>query len=278
MGGGLVSDYHIIHRIDHGIERVSYMPVAPRPAPALFFQHGMWHGAWCWHHWQALFASWGWESHAISLSGHAGSPRQRPLRWCTLTYYLRFLADELARFRVPPVLIGHSMGGALTQWHLKYYGDLPAAVFVAPWPSHTLLPSFWPALKRDPIGGLLNQVTLTATPSIRTPARAAAMLITQGALYTPAELHARLGPESGIVMFQHNPPWWRPPTHTKTSLLWLAGVEDAVIAEAVERRSAAYYGAHYVAIPHAGHNLMMEHNYRDTAHIIHTWLEGVLSA
>lgn len=36
------------------------------------------------------------------------------------------------------MLIGHSMGGALTQWYLKYGRSLPAAVLVAPWPSHAM--------------------------------------------------------------------------------------------------------------------------------------------
>ncbi len=265
--------YQITREIHNDIERITYTPDQPRYATPLLFQHGMWHGAWCWEHWQALFATWGWTSHAISLPGHAGSPVQRPIRWCTLSYYLRFLAAEIARLPTRPVLLGHSMGGALTQWYLKHHGDLPAAVLVAPWPSHTLLGSFGRVLKLDPVGGLLNQITLTANASVRNPARAAALLITEGALYTPAELHARLGPESALVMFQHNRPWWSPPQRTNTPLLWLAGEVDAPIAEPVERRSAAHYGAEYVVIPGAGHNLMMERSYQATAQTIHDWLE-----
>jgi pimeloyl-ACP methyl ester carboxylesterase len=273
-----VTAYHVSHRVDNGIEWISYLPTDRRFPTPLFFQHGMWHGAWCWEPWQALFAAWGWESHAISLPGHAGSPVQRPLRWCTLSYYLRFLTDALAALPSPPIVIGHSMGGALTQWYLKHHGDLPAAVLVAPWPAFSLLPSFWRVLKRDPLGGLLNQLTLSATPSIRTPARAAALLITEGARYTPAELHAHLGPESGIIMYQHNPPWWIPPRRTKTPLLWLAAADDAVIAEASQRRSAAHYQADYRVIARAGHNLMMEHNYHETASTIGTWLKRTVGA
>ena len=267
-----MTNYYVQRQVTDGIEWVSFLPYRRRFAIPLFFQHGMWHGAWCWEPWQALFASWGWESHAISLPGHAGSPRQRPLRWCTLSYYLQFLSDAIDRLPTRPVLVGHSMGGALTQWYLKYHPGLPAAVLVAPWPSHMLLPAFWGAFRLDPVGGLLNQLTLSATPSIRTPARAAALLITDGAYYSPEALHARLGPESGLVMFQHNPPFWYPPTTTQTPMLWLAGAKDAVIPEAMERRSAAYYGADYEVIPSAGHNLMMEHNYQTTAELVLSWL------
>jgi pimeloyl-ACP methyl ester carboxylesterase len=169
--------------------------------------------------------------------------------------------------------MGHSMGGALTQWYLKYGGDLPAAVLVAPWTSHSMLPSMFRSAWRDPFGVLLCELTLTSTPAIRNPARAAEMFIHAGALYSPEELRARLGPESFLVLAQYNPLLWSPVKHTSIPLLWLAGEADALISEQESRRSAAHYQAEYVAVPEAGHNLMMEKSYRETAEIIQKWLD-----
>ena len=115
--------FSVQRSINNGIERVTYIPKHRRFETSILMQHGMWHGAWCWQQWQELFAEWGWESHAISLPGHAGSPTQRPVYFCTLGYYLRFLKAEVERLPRKPVLMGHSMGGALTQWYLKYVGD-----------------------------------------------------------------------------------------------------------------------------------------------------------
>lgn len=268
--------FSIQQSINNGIERITYTPKRRRFETPILMQHGMWHGAWCWQHWQELFAAWGWESHAISLPGHAGSPAQRPVYFCTLGYYLRFLKAEVERL-LPrkPVLMGHSMGGALTQWYLKHVGDdLPAAVLVAPW---DLRGNFadgairrW--LRLDPLGVLLVSLSGSAWPYIRTPKHAAQKLISPQAIYTPEELHARLGSESAWVMIQHNPPWWRPPEQVKTPLLWLAGDMDTVIGVEAEGRSAAYYQADLVIVPKAAHNLMMEHNYRETAETIHDWL------
>ena len=145
--------YDVSHTIEAGIERISYRPKRPRFKTPILMQHGMWHGAWCWHLWQALLAEWGWESHAISLPGHGGSPVQRPIPLCTLDYYLGFLKAEIDRLPRQPILMGHSMGGALTQWYLKYVGDdLPAAVLVAPWVSHSTLADGLPRLLRiDPM-------------------------------------------------------------------------------------------------------------------------------
>ena len=170
--------------------------------------------------------------------------------------------------------MGHSMGGALVQWYLKYVGDdLPAAVRVAPWVSHS---TFADGLVRflwlDPVGVLLATLTASATPYVWTPARVVQKLISASPLYSPPELHARLGPESALVMMQHNPPFWAPAKKVTTPLLWLAGEIDTVVGEAAQRRSAGYYGADYVVVPGAANNLMVEHNYRQTAETIHKWL------
>ncbi len=111
--------YHVTYSISDGIERIVYTPDQRRFATPIVMQHGMWHGAWCWEPWQKLFAEWGWESHAHSLPGHGKSSTQRPIRWCTLQYYYEFLNTEIKRQPRRPILMGHSMGGALTQWYLK---------------------------------------------------------------------------------------------------------------------------------------------------------------
>lgn len=268
--------YTVSHTITDGIERIVYTPRQRRFATPIVLQHGMWHGAWCWQPWQALLAEWGWESHAHSLPGHGRSPTRRPTRWCTLQYYYEFLNDEILRHVQKPVLIGHSMGGALTQWYLKYGRPLPAAVLVAPWASHDMLTltlgkHIW---RLDPVGLLISLATLSATPMVRSPRHAAACFIAEGAIMSPNELHARLGPESGLVLLQYTPPFWKPaaPDTISTPLLWLAGGADAVIPERVSRLSAAYYNAEYHVAAGAGHDLMLECSTAETAHAIHGWL------
>jgi len=267
--------FFVQHSINDGIERVIYIPKQRRFETPILMQHGMWHGAWCWQLWQELFAAWGWESYTFSLPGHAGSSRQRPHYFCTLDYYLRFLKAEVERLPCQPVLMGHSMGGALTQWYLKYVGDdLPAAVLVASWAAQGTLPNDGgaPWRRLDPLGLLLVALTGSAQFFIRTPKHAAAILLSPKSVYTPEELYVRLSPESAWVMYQHNPPLWYPPAQVKTPLLWLAGEIDAAITVDNGRQSATHYGADFVVVPQAAHNIMLEHNYHETAEMIHHWL------
>ncbi|MEM7098408.1 MAG: alpha/beta fold hydrolase [Pseudomonadota bacterium] len=141
--------------VENGIERISYLPARQRFSTPIVMQHGMWHGAWCWDSWQGALAEFGWESHSLSLPGHGRSPEQRPIRWCTLDYYLGFLSEFIEGVSSRPVLMGHSMGGALTQRYLKKVrDDLPAAVLVASWPSHSTFASgLVDFMRLDPWGG-----------------------------------------------------------------------------------------------------------------------------
>ena len=265
--------YTITKTIQNGIEHITYVPNQKRYNTPILFQHGMWHGAWCWWLWQELFAEWGWESTSISLPGHGKSPTQRPLRFATLSYYLKFLKNTIDDMPSKPILMGHSMGGALTQWYLKHHEDLPASVLVAPWVSHSALKdSMFRLMKLDFIGMTLGFCTLSATPWIRNPKAAAQKLISKNAVISPDDLYNKLGEESLVICWQHNPPFWFPAKKVDTPLLWLAGELDAVIGEDAERRSAQHYGAEYHVIPEAGHNLMMEHNYEETAQLICNWL------
>jgi pimeloyl-ACP methyl ester carboxylesterase len=266
--------YVMRHTVEDGIERIVYTPKVRKHVTPILMQHGMWHGAWTWQWWQPLFAEWGWESVAVSLPGHGASPVQRQIELCTLDYYLGFLKAEVDRLEQPPVLMGHSMGGALTQWYLKYCGDLPAAVLVAPWVSHsTLLDGLPRIMAVDPLVVLLTSLMWSAAPWVRSPERAARLLITDGALITPEELYDRLGPESNLVVMQHNPPFWSPPDDVRTPLLWINGEKDAVISVPQATRSAEFYQAEHLIVPDAGHNLMMEASYGKTARLIGEWLE-----
>ena len=265
--------YAMRHTVEDGIERIVFKPKQRKHLTPILLQHGMFHGAWAWQWWQPLLAEWGWESVAVSLPGHGASPVQRRIELCTLDYYLGFLKAEIDQLEQPPVLMGHSMGGALAQWYLKYCGDLPAAVLVAPWLAHSAVLDLPQILMVDPLLPLLSSLAWSATPWVRSPQHAARLFITESALITPEELYDRLGPESQIVALQHNPPFWSPPDDVRTPLLWLTGEKDAVISLKQATRSAAFYQAEQLIIPEAGHNLMMEKSYRETACSIVKWLE-----
>jgi len=260
-----------------GVERVVMRPRHKRHQTPLLFAHGMWHGAWCWRPWQELFALWGWESVAFSLPGHGESPVQRPIRWCTLGYYTDFLVREVERMEQKPVIIGHSLGTALSQRYLKEHGDdLPALVMLAPWLTRSMIGLVGRYFGIDFAGAVATILTLTAAPCVRSADSAARIFLGKESTCTPEELHAGLCAESMLLPLQHNPPFWTPPTDIQTPTLWVSAEHDALIPEAASRESAEEFGAEYLMAEGAGHDLMMAPDHALTAATINDWLLQII--
>ena len=76
------------------IEHIVQQPEKRTHKTPLLFQHGAWHGAWCWELWMDYFASLGYEVHAISLPGHGKSSQNKHINFYTLKDYVDTLAGE----------------------------------------------------------------------------------------------------------------------------------------------------------------------------------------
>lgn len=259
--------------ITDGIERITYTPARRKYDTPILLQHGMWHGAWCWQQWQQILADLGWESHAISLPGHGGSDPAR-VRFATMGRYLDVLRAQVDRLERKPILMGHSMGGALAQWYLrKVADDLPGVVLLASWTARsTWADGMLAHMRRDPVGTTLVGLTLSTNPFIRSAKWSSSMLISDHAIMTADELHAKLVPESALVLNQHNPPMWSPKRSPKTPMLWVAGGADAVVSLKGARKSAEFYGADWICVEGAGHNLMIDKDYEQTAQTVSEWM------
>lgn len=267
--------YQIKQAVVDGIERISYYPDNPRYKTPLLFQHGAWHGAWCWQWWQELFAEWGWVSHAHSLPNHAGSAKKRPVILSTMGFYTEQLKAEVDRLETKPVIIGHSMGGMITQWYLKQHGELPAAVLLASIPLHEYPLRYF---IKDPFAMTLAMLTLSGKPFVRNPEVTAHNFISEGALLSPEELHQRMDDESLLVTMQLNHLLWHPRPKPQTPILVMVAEKDTLFSVEEEKQLAKFYGADFHLAEGIAHNVMMERTYRENAQVIHDWLlkKGIL--
>ena len=261
--------YTAEHEISDGIERITYRPEQPVYKTPLVFQHGAWHGAWCWQYWQELFAEWGWISHAHSLPAHGQSTRKRPIRLCTMQLYRDTLKAQVERCAAPPVVIGHSMGGMVTQWYLSHVGDLPAAVLLASIPLYDYP---WRYLFLNPVSMALAVIGFHGYPFVRSPKHVRQLLISDHALLSAEELHAKLDDESLIVPLQLSPLTWRPRKNVKTPVLVMAAGDDSLFSVEDEQSLVRHYAADFHLIPDTAHNAMIEPSYRESARALHDWL------
>jgi pimeloyl-ACP methyl ester carboxylesterase len=73
--------------------------------------HGAWHGAWCWEQVVPRLAARGHDARAIDLPGHGADPTPPgDVGWDD---YMRRMGEVLTEGDEPPILVGHSLGGAV---------------------------------------------------------------------------------------------------------------------------------------------------------------------
>jgi pimeloyl-ACP methyl ester carboxylesterase len=73
--------------------------------------HGAWHGAWCWEKVVPLLAARGHAVRAIDLPGHGRDPK--PPGAVTWDDYMDRMREAIEASGEPPILVGHSLGGAV---------------------------------------------------------------------------------------------------------------------------------------------------------------------
>jgi len=107
---------------------------APRPGrkPPLLFLHGAFAGAWFWDYFLPRCADAGFDCHALSFRGHAGSGGHESLHSFGINHYVQDLSRAVSEFKQPPILIAHSMGGFVAQRYLASHdGNIAGIVLMA---------------------------------------------------------------------------------------------------------------------------------------------------
>ena len=97
--------------------------------PPLLFVHGSNLAAWCWQeHFLPFFAAAGYHAFALSLRGHGRSEGAERLQSFTLDDFTADVLDAVGRIDGEPVLVGHSMGGAIAQRIMREQPDAIAGL------------------------------------------------------------------------------------------------------------------------------------------------------
>jgi pimeloyl-ACP methyl ester carboxylesterase len=242
------------------------------PTPLLFV-HGKWHAAWCWaEHFLPYFAAHGYLSYALSLRGHGGSEGREHLRWTSIADYAADVAQAAGQLGAPPVIIGHSMGGFITQKYLEVH-TAPAAVLLTAIPPSGLWPTTWLVFRRHPTVFLKALFTLRLYPVVGTPALAGETLFSADmAEEKVAAYHQRLQDESfrsyvdelGLNLVR--------PKRVRTPLLVIGVENDMVIPLKAVHATARAYGTTAEIFPNMAHDVMLEAGWEDVAERILSFL------
>jgi pimeloyl-ACP methyl ester carboxylesterase len=237
--------------------------------------HGAWHGAWCWEYWLEHFALLGYQVHAFSLPGHGASSRRKGhINFYTLGDYVDVLAAEVARISPTPVVVGHSMGGAILQKYLESHA-LPGAVLLATLPARGNAGMMLRFMRRHPGAFFKSLLTLDLYHWVATEELAKDLFL--GSAAAPADvrkLHQRLVRET-VTLPQLSLPFARL-NSSRTPVTVLAAEKDVIFTIAEQRATAEKYGAELVVFPGQAHDLMLEPAWQRVADTIDQWIKSTL--
>jgi pimeloyl-ACP methyl ester carboxylesterase len=253
--------------------------------PKVVFVHGMFLNALSWERWVSYLEKHGFICDAPSWPCHEGKPPQLRAHIPAglgslslpdvLSHYRRLLRSE----RVPPVLIGHSLGGLLVQI-LVSEGLASAGVVICPMPPNHMLGVNWEFLGdmgsfMDPPAGE-KHIEISADEFQRVFANTLPESHSRAAYerYVVPEsrqvLLGSMGVEGTIDVSSPHVP-----------LLFIGAEKDVIIPPSLVRQNAQVYTdersrTEYVGFPGRGHFICGEPRWEQAAKHIVTWLRGHL--
>lgn len=261
------------------LEVISRAPKGAAHRTPLLFVHGAFGGAWIWdQHFLPYFAERGFETHALSLRGHAGSEGGDRVRWARLRDYVEDVERVADGLAAPPVMIGHSLGGMVVQKCL-HRREVPAAVLLASAPPHGIIGSFFGMAFTNPM--LLTELTWVQAmgPQATDGAEVRRALFSDD---TPDDLVRRYMPrfqeESSLVTLDLLG-LDLPPSLPVLDLpvLVLGAEKDQFIYPGALYATASTYKTKAEVFPGMAHAMMLDKGWEKVAARIADWLATTLS-
>lgn len=258
------------------LEIISRLPDAETRKTPLLFVHGSWHAAWCWDvHFLDFFARNGFPAYAVSLRGHGESEGHAGLRCTSVSDFVADIASVANQLSVPPVVIGHSLGGYLVQ---RYIQDHPAAAAVL-LSSMPLRGGWRNGLRlavREPWAFLKANLTISMYPFVATAKLARRALFSSGLSDEKVqEYWERLQGESVLVFFQLIL-GFTGNSRNKPHVLVIGGELDKVVYQDQFDSTARLYGTIAKKIPDMAHDTMLEARWEAAATHMLEWLNLTL--
>lgn len=235
--------------------------------PPVICVHGGCHGAWCWDVHAPEFAAGGYDVHALDWRGRGGSATVSTERFVESS--IADVVDDIrkvaSRFDVPPIVVGHSMGGLASQLYAARY-DVAALVLLTP-----VVPS---NVHPEPIE---LPIADFAAPWGPPPAEVARQLFFQGLSDDEARRYqALLVPESPKRVYEATR-WTlevdaaRVPANRT---LLVSGELDVLTPPQTGRALAEFYGCEYWLEPGFGHNVLLGAAAQGLARRVRAWVDA----
>jgi pimeloyl-ACP methyl ester carboxylesterase len=245
----------------------------------IFMIHGMWGGAWVWENYCKFFEQKGYRCVSTTLPFHDVPPEERPdprLGATSLLDYADALEGEIRRLDAQPIVMGHSMGGLLSQM-LGSRGLAKALVLLTPAAPSGIL-SIKPSVLWS-FRSVLLRWGFWREPARQTFDEAVYSMLHVLPVEERKSLYDKFVYESGRAAFEIG--FWLLDSRRATRIdastvtcpvLVVGGGQDRITPASVVRNVALKYGAAYKEFPDHAHWVLGEPGWQDVARFVGEWL------
>jgi len=258
------------------IEKVVLKSPRATKLPPILLVHGAWHAAWCWKIFAQELNQKGYETHYFSLPGHGSTPLNKAsLNDYSLSEYVAFLSDRIDEIRPAPIVIGHSMGGALLQIYLQNK-KLPGAVLLASIPRYGTLPLIARIGMRYPLALIKSILMYKSEVLVEDAVRSRALFFSADNSVDYRYTQKLLGPESMKILL---PLMWCgtfKKIKPETPVYVITGNRDKITSVHEQQHLAKYLDAKLTIIEGQAHCLMLEPKYKELINHIDEWVKNTV--
>jgi pimeloyl-ACP methyl ester carboxylesterase len=239
--------------------------------------HGVCFGAWYWeNNFQPWFTEKGYDVISISYRNHGSSEKRGSLKWRSINEYVEDVQSVVSKIEGDVYIIGHSMGGFITQHYLHKYPSLKIkkAVLLCTVPNNGIGGATLQVIKTYPFSFLKGLFTLSFIPVFNNYTKAKQLMFAEK--FPDDELQpivARMQDESFrayLDMLFLNLPAAK---STSVPLLLIGGENDFLIRPSSFKKFAKQVNAELVFMKGA-HNINMEDGWEKVAERIEEFFDA----
>ena len=245
--------------------------------PPILLVHGAWHGKWCYEkYFVEYLADQGLDVYAIDLPYHGEKfTSTRDLRWRSMTHYVDAVADYAEQLDSPPILVGHSLGGAVVQKYLEKH-KAPAAILLASMPPSGVWRVTLNMLRHHPWRFLKVNLKLSLHPLVDTAKLAQQHFFSADMANSDIQSYfEQLHDESYRafldMLFLNLPK----PKRVSTPILVLGGENDTIFSVKEVEATAKAYNTEAIIFPNMAHDMMLEKGWQGVADKIANWVKTI---
>lgn len=241
--------------------------------PDVLLVHGAWSSSWYWEeHFMAYLAERGFSVSALNLRAHGKSAGR--FRWSSLGDYVsdvRAVAETLD----DPIIVGHSLGGFITQRYVHLHGARAAAL-LASVPHFGAWKALWKVVSQHPGAFLRTMARLNLLEVVAREDAGRALLYSRGPDQTDKDhfLQHRYDESFRIFIDLLVQPILKP--WPKDMPKFVMGAEnDQLFSPADVKGTARHHRTEATFIAGASHMLMVDDQWEEAASALTNWLESL---